>query len=82
MKIVKKINHDSLWVKAVRKDKTWFKVTVNRSGLKTSSNMTQTNIKVLSTAFEAEYAKYSKTGSGLNYGDLINNCETAFESIN
>ena len=50
MKIVKKINHDSLWVKAVRKDKTWFKVTVNRSGL--------------------------------NYGDLINNCETAFESIN
>ncbi len=79
MKVTKKDNHDTMWVKATDENKKWFKVTVGHGGVMLKSNMPKAKAVKLSNVFKGEHAKFK--ADKLTYGQLVENTEVAFKQI-
>ena len=81
MKITKKVNFDSMYVMATSPvDKTYFKVSITRGGIKTKSTLVSELRDKYSNAFKTEFVKYQN--EKLTYGEFLNNTENAFNKIN
>ena len=75
MKITKKINHDSLWIKIVdTKTKSEAKLFIGRTGQKITFKATPEMRDTMKGKADI-MANMLKTKSDLSYGDLINEIE-------